>query len=280
MLDQTISYASLIPRSGFRWLYRGRDGLWKIKDLPTHWAPEDRVTHISEADALLRDVAHQTGFFLAANFSAFRHMEGEMCANECEGDLYLKLASEAPYPATIWGFANRLGLLRPERSLVQIAGESAKEIGKAYKWPLTGPRHDVLFLRVESAIEWQEAFVIARRRVQDWAALESEHDYPKMGRHLRRQFDSSTVGNLSYRVSLDPYTGRRRGEIVASSLAHLLDVQWAMSIEAGEVHRRCPECTTWFVVHPNAGRPEKQYCSNACRMRAYRRRRRSTGAEQ
>ena len=36
--------------------------------------------------------------------------------------------------------------------------------------------------------------------------------------------------------------------------------------------RKCEACGTWFEVSPRAGRPEKKYCSDACKMRAYRNR--------
>jgi hypothetical protein len=70
------------------------------------------------------------------------------------------------------------------------------------------------------------------------------------------------------------YTGKggRQSRIICSTLRHYIDVQWGMSIAANLLHRQCAECPNWFSVHPGTSRPEKIYCSDACRMRAYRKR--------
>jgi hypothetical protein len=34
-------------------------------------------------------------------------------------------------------------------------------------------------------------------------------------------------------------------------------------------------CRKWFTIEEGQGRSDKQYCSNACRMRAYRKRKAS-----
>jgi hypothetical protein len=78
--------------------------------------------------------------------------------------------------------------------------------------------------------------------------------------------------SLKFEVTVDPATGEARSEVHAASLQHLVMIQWGMSIAASVEHRQCMECTAWFAVHPGAGRPEKLYCSDACRMRAYRKR--------
>lgn len=79
-------------------------------------------------------------------------------------------------------------------------------------------------------------------------------------------------GSLTYQVKMDPESGEVHSEMIASSLAQLLDVQWGMSVAVNVMHRQCAECPAWFAVHPGSGRPEKQFCSDACRMRAYRKR--------
>jgi hypothetical protein len=36
--------------------------------------------------------------------------------------------------------------------------------------------------------------------------------------------------------------------------------------------RTCVQCRKWFTLEAGRGRSDKEYCSNACRMRAYRKR--------
>ncbi len=56
---------------------------------------------------------------------------------------------------------------------------------------------------------------------------------------------------------------------------HLLAAMWlelALAVEGNTNYRPCDVCPTWFEVAPGSGREDKKYCSDACRMRAYRKR--------
>ena len=60
--------------------------------------------------------------------------------------------------------------------------------------------------------------------------------------------------------------------IVPEGLIGALWLQFARAVERDAKFRQCPECTTWFEVSPGRGRTDKQFCSTACRTRAYRKR--------
>ena len=101
----------------------------------------------------------------------------------------------------------------------------------------------------------------------------------KLGSELKRKqgtflnwYNMNTEKSLDYRVEWDSATSRLKGEVVASSLADLLMVQFVSAAEADIRHRRCQQCQTYFPVYPGLGRPEKHFCSNACRMKTYRQR--------
>ena len=85
----------------------------------------------------------------------------------------------------------------------EIDGEDAKEIAGAYGWPFDGSGDDEMFVHVENAAEWQEAFLIAQLRLRDWAALESECDYPGMNKYLERYFNFVMGGSLAYQVEVE-----------------------------------------------------------------------------
>lgn len=85
-------------------------------------------------------------------------------------------------------------------------------------------------------------------------------------------FNRLVGGTLKLHLDLDRGTRRIRSSLLASSVADLLRIQVAMAIAADTTHRQCQECPKWFSVHPRLGRPEKIFCSDACRMRAYRKR--------
>ena len=60
--------------------------------------------------------------------------------------------------------------------------------------------------------------------------------------------------------------------IVPDGLIGALWLQFARAVEREARFRQCLECTTWFEVAPGRGRSDKQFCSTACRTRAYRKR--------
>ena len=60
--------------------------------------------------------------------------------------------------------------------------------------------------------------------------------------------------------------------IAPDCLLDFLWLQFAHAI-AGDVRfQSCIECGAWFIVAPGRGREDKKFCSDACRMRAYRKR--------
>jgi hypothetical protein len=59
---------------------------------------------------------------------------------------------------------------------------------------------------------------------------------------------------------------------VPDTLHSALWLQLALAMEGEKEYRRCLGCGEWFEYSKDASRPDKVYCSNACRARAYRRR--------
>ena len=60
--------------------------------------------------------------------------------------------------------------------------------------------------------------------------------------------------------------------LVPHSLTAAIWLQFAQAITANYGFGQCNVCLTWFEIAPGKGRPEKRFCSNACSMRAYRKR--------
>ena len=60
--------------------------------------------------------------------------------------------------------------------------------------------------------------------------------------------------------------------IVPNSLIGAIWLQFAQAIDGHKEYRRCEECRIWFELSPEVARTSKLYCSNACRVRAYRKR--------
>lgn len=62
-------------------------------------------------------------------------------------------------------------------------------------------------------------------------------------------------------------------EFKPHSLAGALWLQLAQSVNNNTDFRGCSECGTWIEIRPPATRETKQFCSNACKQKAYRKRR-------
>lgn len=60
--------------------------------------------------------------------------------------------------------------------------------------------------------------------------------------------------------------------ITPECLLDFLWLQFATAIAGGVRYQSCVECGAWFIVAPGRGREDKKFCSDACRMRAYRNR--------
>ncbi len=191
-----------------------------------------------------------------------------------EPDLYLRFASARPTPSLILDFANRYRLLRYQNSHFSVRKSTATELLPTFDSHVVGlkPHPEFLFLTGEKALDWLEAFEGVHLRLRTWAEFQARRDLAGMSSFLEDGYNYAMAGSLTYQVKMDEQTERLRSEIIASSLAHVLDVQWGMSVAANVMHRQCAECPAWFSVHPGSGRPEKQFCSDACRMRAYRKR--------
>ena len=57
-----------------------------------------------------------------------------------------------------------------------------------------------------------------------------------------------------------------------SILLTALWLQFALSVEQNEDFKKCRECKRWFALAPGTARADKEFCSSACRSKAYRKR--------
>lgn len=273
MQSSTICYGAIVPPGGFRWIYKEEDGQWSLSDPPSHWPETDY-----RAAAFYED--HTPGPELTDKFhvavsvmdclKVHQALETEFGRMICEPDLYLKIASTRPAPSAILALANTYGLLRYRKSVITIERANSLDIADAFPCdPIEGER---LSLYIEPARAWLLTYESINFNLRTWAQYQATEDIDGMRSFLEDGYNYAMSGSLTYQAKIDRNTGHAYSEIIASSLESMLDVQWGMSVAANATHRQCAECLTWFIVYPGAGRPEKRYCSDACRMRAYRKR--------
>lgn len=80
------------------------------------------------------------------------------------------------------------------------------------------------------------------------------------------------AGRVSAQLSERAGEGSSVLRLMPDSLIGALWLQFAFAVDGNLDYKRCEECQTWLEIAPGAGRPDRSYCSDACRMRAYRKR--------
>jgi hypothetical protein len=70
----------------------------------------------------------------------------------------------------------------------------------------------------------------------------------------------------------DPLSASPKLCIRPVTFQEALWAQFVLAIDGNVNLRACVQCRKWFTLEAGRGRPDKKYCSNACRMRAYRKR--------
>jgi hypothetical protein len=75
----------------------------------------------------------------------------------------------------------------------------------------------------------------------------------------------------------EPSSGQARLFIRPTTLLDAVWTQLALSIDGSESLGKCSVCRKWFAIRSGKGRFDKEYCSAACKMRAYRKRKGKAG---
>jgi hypothetical protein len=253
-------YLAKIPPRGLHWVYLDRDGTWQRRNPPGDWGVPDDW---DDAPPLAER------FFLSApeaGWSSYDDKPWQRGTLKNEPELYAKLASSNVSPGSILSYANSYGFLGPKTDRRRIEKILWPEYTSEPGFALSQDE----FFWAEPASEWLNLLGLLSNTINIMEKIGSQSKR-KQDMFLN-WFNMNTERSLDYRVEWDSATGRLKGELVASSLAHLVMVQLLSAAEANIKHHRCEQCQTFFPVHPGLGRPEKKYCSDACRMRAYRRR--------
>jgi hypothetical protein len=89
---------------------------------------------------------------------------------------------------------------------------------------------------------------------------------------MMRIVDEWLWGGLGLRLDEDMRTGRPVLRHWPGNLADALWFQFTTAVSESRRYRKCAECQSWFEIPLRGARISKEYCSNACRSAAYRRR--------
>jgi hypothetical protein len=91
--------------------------------------------------------------------------------------------------------------------------------------------------------------------------------------YLRREIDRHLQGaQIAAGASWDTREGRPALRLEAQTLLSGAWLQFAEAVASDRHFERCRECGELIVVHPDVARSHRRFCSDACRMKAYRQR--------
>ena len=119
---------------------------------------------------------------------------------------------------------------------------------------------------------WSTRIREMHRAVELWEMSKSTGDFSKIIRRVQKNFMHPDGVSVELLLKKDPLSASARLCIRPPSLLHALWAQLALAIDGNVNLRACVQCRKWFTLEAGRGRSDKEYCSNACRMRAYRKR--------
>jgi hypothetical protein len=129
--------------------------------------------------------------------------------------------------------------------------------------------------RIGYVDKWFRSIREMRSAVAAWEKAKAVGDFRKpiglissRSRNLYRK----TGIDVSIALVENEANGAARLCIRPNDLLDALWTQFALAIDGNQNLRRCAVCRTWFSLEAGEGRSDKLYCSDACRMRAYRKR--------
>ena len=90
--------------------------------------------------------------------------------------------------------------------------------------------------------------------------------------NLRRLINVKLASGVSPKLHWERNRSRLGIYLTPQDLLAAMWLQMALAVDGDKNYRQCPECQNWFEVSPSTARSDKVFCSTACRVRAYRRR--------
>jgi hypothetical protein len=183
---------------------------------------------------------------------------------------YLEFAQKPPTEDGIKDLANRYGPLFPDLPDPPRPPDGTEKAPLSIQF--SGRRID----------EWSSYIVRMRRHVELWKMSIKTGDFSRIIRAVEGNINPAPGLPLELFLKEDQVRWiRGRGPLSASArlcirpptLVNALWAQLILAIDGKQNLRTCVQCRKWFTVEAGQGRSDKKYCSDACRMRAYRKRR-------
>ena len=276
--QQLVHFRWLVPHEGYRWIQakgpgNRAKGPWLVKNAPPGDTPNNART-----EPLLDD----PGLFLT--FAELGSTEEEILRfTSLHGWLGIReeitvergsLAEGEPLSKWVRAIAD----MRSACELLEAI--QGKDLKSLRKWieeeEIDGPfsNHSVAFQRKFPDIGVKLWFRIIGREPD--SALLRKGDFLRAGRVLMQRIANDQLdAHTSARVLMDEEKGQQGLYVNPANLLGALWVQFSESIDGGRTKRRCEQCRAWMLLAPDTSRSDRAYCSDSCRVSAYRDRKKS-----
>jgi hypothetical protein len=232
--------------------------------------------------------------------------------------LFREFASIEPTDENFLNFSNRWGALGSEGTcniiLLDAEGHEIDEYSRIWGEVVglfeieSGNLHDAVALWdaarhgqnevLENSI-WVEEDTVCWHSVPDgWAFtggrwVSAPEHYPERFEQIERHglaraamyivqdlVNEGLRARVHEQMQWDEALERPMIRITPINLIGAMWLQLASAVQGDREYGQCSVCNGWFEVSPGSGRPDKRYCSDACRMRAYRKRRKANQQKQ
>jgi hypothetical protein len=120
--------------------------------------------------------------------------------------------------------------------------------------------------------EWEVFIGKMRRTVKLWEMSMKTGDFRRIIRAVEGNILPAPGSPIKLFLKEDPASASARLCIRPETLRDALWTQLLLAIDGNVNLAACVQCRKWFTLETGRGRSDKEYCSNACRMRAYRKR--------
>lgn len=301
-----FSYRQSVSRYGYGWVLSEYEGIARWARPPENWFDLDWFYGHSQAP---EKPDPSSGYYLAALADGSRERAG---IEKDIGDyptLFLELADVPLTADGIVEFANKWGFLNDRfgmRECLRVPsddGNQALVYGEPiYSWVFAVVMMSRLcqlwelirnkdeqglagYVRWtgDSLVRFGEYVVASRdfaperlKSMKSGDLLEPARYYIEDG--VSRFNLGGAQPNLRTDLLWDHRLGEWRIQPTPDNMVGALWFQFANAVCDNSGFRRCRECGRWLQLGPGSGRPEKTYCSDACRMRAYRKRKAGGGS--
>jgi hypothetical protein len=131
---------------------------------------------------------------------------------------------------------------------------------------------------LEDVDQWYGSIRAMKKAVSAWEHAKATHDFSKIVQLVDRRAQFSSFDALSedrgvpvcVNLNQDGSHGPVQLSIRPGTLIDALWVELALAIIGNYNYRACSVCGAYYRIEAGGDRPDKTYCSDKCRMKAYR----------